>query len=112
VSLQPAPASAAETPASTPPARGGRGGGAPQLLDVPTLAKAFPNLDAKANAQIRMLWIVCGTADGLIGQNRQLKEWLRSKNVKFTELEVPDMAHVWPLWRQNVADLAPKLFRK
>ena len=28
-----------------------------------------------------MLWIVCGTADGLIGVNRQFKDWLRSKNV-------------------------------
>ena len=88
----------------------GRGGG-PQLLEPATFAKAFPKLDAKANAQIRLLWIVCGTADGLIGQNRQLKEWLKTKGVQFTEQEVPDMGHVWPLWRQNLTDLASRLFQ-
>ncbi len=58
-----------------------------------------------------MLWIVCGTADGLIGVNRQFKDWLNSKDVQFTEQEVPDMGHVWPLWRQNLTDMAPRLFQ-
>jgi enterochelin esterase family protein len=110
----PAPSSAAVAdPANAAPAgRGGRGG-APtiQTMDIAAFPKMFPTLDAKANAQIRMLWIVCGTADGLIGVNRQFKDWLKSKNVQFTEQEVPDMAHVWPLWRQNVADMAPRLFQ-
>ena len=111
--MVPAPQAAA-SPAE---AASGRGGGreaarAPQMLDPGTFAKAFPKLDAKANSQIRLLWIVCGTADGLIGQNRQVKEWLKSKGVQFTEQEVPDMGHVWPLWRQNLADLAPRLFQK
>jgi enterochelin esterase-like enzyme len=70
-----------------------------------------PRHNAKANGQIRMLWIVCGTADGLIAQNRQFKDWLKSKGVSFTEQEVPDMAHVWPLWRQNLTDMVPRLFQ-
>jgi enterochelin esterase family protein len=102
------PAGAA--PAAAPTGRGGRGG-APAVLDASTFPKAFPNLDAKANAQLRMLWIVCGTSDGLIGVNRQFKDWLKTKGVQFTEQEVPDMAHVWPLWRQNLTDMAPRLFQ-
>jgi enterochelin esterase family protein len=90
---------------------GGRGAAAVQVMDEAAFAKNFPTLDAKANSQIRMLWIVCGTADGLIGVNRQFKGWLKTKNVNFTEQEVPDMAHVWPLWRQNLTDLAQKLFQ-
>ena len=93
------------------PAAGGGRGAAPQPMDTAVFAKTFPTLDAKANSQIRMLWIVCGTADGLIGVNRQFKDWLRTKNVQFTEQEVPDMAHVWPLWRQNLTDMAPRLFQ-
>ncbi len=90
----------------------GRGrGGPPPAIDASAFAKAFPTLDEKANARIRMLWIVCGTADGLIGANRQFKDWLRSKNVQFTEQEVPDVGHVWPLWRQNLSDMAPRLFQ-
>jgi enterochelin esterase-like enzyme len=103
------PASAA--PPATPGAGRGRGTGTPQTIDTAVFAKTFPALDAKANSQIRLLWIVCGTADGLIGVNRQFKDWLKSKNVQFTEQEVPDIGHVWPLWRQNVTDLAPRLFQ-
>ena len=71
----------------------------------------FPNLDAKANSQIKLLWIACGTSDGLIGVNRQFKAYLDSKGVNATFKEIPDMGHVWPLWRQNLADFAPLLFR-
>ena len=81
------------------------------MMDESVFAKTFPALDAKANSRLRMLWIVCGTSDGLIGVNRQFKSWLKSKGVEFTEQEVPDMGHVWPLWRQNLTDMVPRLFR-
>jgi enterochelin esterase-like enzyme len=102
------PAAASAAPPAGP---GGGGRGAPQPMDPAVFAKTFPTLDAKANSQIRMLWIVCGTDDGLIGVNRQFKDWLKSKDVQFTEQEVPGMAHVWPLWRQNLSDMAPRLFQ-
>lgn len=78
---------------------------APAIID-----NNFGTLTAKINPQVKLLWIVCGTADSLIGVNRQFKDWLTAKNIKFTQQEVPDMAHVWPLWRQNLTDLAPMLF--
>lgn len=56
-------------------------------------------------------WMEGGTADRLIGANRQFKDWLRTKGVAFTEQEVPDVGHVWPLWRENVADMLPRLFQ-
>jgi len=105
------PAAAATIPAASGEGRGAGRGAAPAAMDPAVFAKTFPALDAKANPQIRMLWIVCGTADGLIGVNRQFKDWLRSQGVQFTEQEVPDMAHVWPLWRQNVTDMVPRLFQ-
>ncbi len=105
---------AAPTPGA-PSAAGGRGGAGGgrggQTVDTATIDKTFPSLDAKANSQIRMLWIVCGADDGLLGVNHSFEEWLKSKNVKFTSLEVPGMAHVWPLWRQNLTDMAPMLFQ-
>jgi len=95
------------------PAGAGRGAQAAQPpIDPALFAKTFPALSARDNARIRMLWIVCGTADGLIGQNREFKAWLTSTGVNFTELEVPDAGHVWPLWRQNVVDMLPRLFRR
>ena len=47
----------------------------------------------------------------LIGVNRQFKEWLDSKGIPLSYHEIPDFAHVWPLWRQNLTDLAPLLFQ-
>jgi enterochelin esterase family protein len=88
----------------------GRGAGPSSSAAV--FDKTFPSLDAKVNSSMRVLWITCGTADGLIGVNREFKDWLRSKNVRFTEEEVPDMGHVWPLWRRNLVDFAQKAFQK
>jgi len=73
-------------------------------------AKDFPALDAKANQQIRLLWIACGTEDRLIKVNRNLREWLKAKGVEHTDIETPGM-HTWMVWRRNLSEFAPLLFR-
>jgi enterochelin esterase-like enzyme len=103
----PAPAGAAGEPGR---GRGGRGGRGPARMDDADFAKNFPSLSAKTNSQLRLLWIACGLDDGLLSVNRQFKTWLKSKDVQFTDVEVPGFAHVWPLWRRNLAELAPLLF--
>ena len=70
----------------------------------------FPSLDAKANQQLRLLWIACGTEDHLITVNRNLREWLNTKSVQHTDIETPGM-HTWMVWRRNLAEFAPLLFR-
>jgi enterochelin esterase family protein len=70
----------------------------------------FPSLDAQANQQIRSLWIACGTEDRLITVNRNLREWLKSKGIQHTDIETPGM-HTWMVWRRNLAEFAPLLFR-
>jgi enterochelin esterase family protein len=70
----------------------------------------FPSLDVKANEQLHLLWIACGTEDRLITVNRNLREWLKSKGVKVTEIETPGM-HTWMVWRRNLAEFADLLFR-
>src|SRR5258708_3615655 len=72
--------------------------------------KDFPALDAKANQQLHLLWIACGTEDGLIKVNRNLREWLKTKGVKATEIETPG-AHTWMVCRRNLTELAVRLFR-
>jgi len=73
-------------------------------------AATFPALDSKANAQLRLLWIACGTDDALIKTNRQFREWLTSKEVRHTDIEIPG-AHTWMVWRRNLAEFTPLLFR-
>jgi enterochelin esterase family protein len=83
-----------------------------RTIDPAAFDKNFAALDAEANSKIKMLWITCGTADSLIAVNRQFKDWLRSKNVQFTELKTPEVGHVWPYWRQNFTEFATKAFQK
>lgn len=80
-------------------------GGLPEQFDT-----RFPNLDAKANQQLHLLWIACGTDDGLIKINRQFRDWLKTKGINHTDIETAG-AHTWMVWRRNLTDLAPLLFR-
>ena len=80
-------------------------GGLPDPLE-----KDFPALDSRANQQLKALWIACGTEDRLITANRNLREWLKAKGVKHTDIETPGM-HTWMVWRRNLAEFAPLLFR-
>lgn len=73
-------------------------------------AMTYPSLDAKANSQLRLLWIACGTEDRLIEPNRKFREWLTSKDIKHVDIETPGM-HTWMVWRRNLAAVAPLLFQ-
>lgn len=79
-------------------------GGLPDGFD-----KDFPGLDAKANQQLKLLWIACGTEDRLIKMNRDLREWMKTKGIKHADIETPGM-HTWMVWRRNLAEFAGLLF--
>jgi enterochelin esterase-like enzyme len=72
---------------------------------------AFPALDSKANAQLRLLWIACGTDDRLIEPNRKFREFLKSKEIRFIPIETPG-AHNWMVWRRNLAEFGSLLFQE
>jgi enterochelin esterase-like enzyme len=71
--------------------------------------KDFPSLDAKANQQLHLLWIACGTEDHLITVNRNLRGWLKTKGVNHVDIETPGM-HTWMVWRRNLAEFAQLIF--
>ena len=70
----------------------------------------FPAVNSKVNAQLRLLWIACGTDDHLIEANRKFRDWLKSKGVEFIPIETPG-AHTWMVWRRNLAEFTALLFR-
>ncbi len=70
----------------------------------------FSGLDGSTNAQLHLLWIACGVDDGWISLNRDFNKWLVSKGVKHTYVETPG-EHTWMVWRRNLANFAPLLFR-
>jgi enterochelin esterase-like enzyme len=73
--------------------------------------KTFPKLDASVNEKLRLLWIACGTEDGLIAANRKFVEFLKSKDIQLTRIETPGM-HTWLVWRRNLSEFATLLFQK
>jgi enterochelin esterase family protein len=73
--------------------------------------KTYPGLDSSANSKLRLLWIACGADDRLIEPNRKFIAWLKSKEIQVTPIETPG-AHTWMVWRRNLSEFAPLLFRK
>ena len=72
--------------------------------------KEFPALDSKANEKLHVLWVACGTDDGLIDINRKFRAWLASKNIKHVDIETPGY-HTYMVWRRNLTEFSSLLFR-
>lgn len=75
---------------------------------------SFPGITAQSapgiNARLRLLWIACGTEDGLSAQNQKLIAWLKEKGLQPTAIQTPGR-HVWMVWRDNLTNFAPLLFQ-
>jgi enterochelin esterase-like enzyme len=70
---------------------------------------SLATLDPKT-ANLRLLWIACGTEDTLITPNRKFIAWLKSKNMPVTAIETPGR-HTALVWRDNLIHFAPLLFQ-
>ena len=66
-------------------------------------------LDPKT-ADLKLLWIACGTEDGLIDANRKFIAFLKAKNMPVTQIETPGL-HNSLVWRDNLIHFAPLLFQ-
>ncbi len=62
------------------------------------------------NSQLRLLWIACGQDDGLFAPNKKLHESLAAQGVNHVWHPTPGI-HNFPVWRRNLADFVPLLFR-
>jgi enterochelin esterase family protein len=71
---------------------------------------AFPGLGPDTKPPLRLLWIACGNEDFLTAANHKFQDWLKAKGVAHTPVWTPG-GHTWRVWRRNLAELAPLLFR-
>ena len=62
------------------------------------------------NGRLRLLWIACGTEDGLFDGNQKFIAWLKEKGLQPTAIQTPGM-HVWMVWSDNLSQFAPLLFK-
>jgi enterochelin esterase-like enzyme len=74
----------------------------------------FPAVTAQTGAQLqaklRLLWIACGTEDGLFPPNQKLIAWLKDQGMQPVAIATPGM-HTWMVWRDNLSNFAPLLFQ-
>ena len=75
------------------------------------LAAALPALGQNANAKLRLLWIACGRDDRLIQWNQKIDQWLTARGVSHVWHPTPGI-HSFTVWRRNLAEFAPLLFRE
>ena len=61
-------------------------------------------------ADLRLLWVACGTEDSLIEPNRKFIEYLKGKNMPVQQIETPGY-HTWMVWRDNLSRFTPLLFK-
>ena len=76
-------------------------------------AKGFEIIVPKYKTQqpLKLFWMSCGTEDSLIAGNRAFGKWAKV-NIKgnVQTRETPGM-HTWMVWRDDLVDFAPLLFR-
>jgi enterochelin esterase family protein len=75
----------------------------------------FPGITAQTGpqlqARLKLLWIACGTEDGLNTPNQAFLAWLRANGMTPTAIHTPGM-HAWTVWRDNLSHFAPLLFQE
>jgi enterochelin esterase-like enzyme len=77
-------------------------------------AASFPGLVSQTpeqlNSKLKLIWVACGTEDGLFPNNQNFVAWLKEKGLRPSFNPTPGR-HVWMLWRENLSALAPLLFQ-
>jgi enterochelin esterase family protein len=77
---------------------------------APVFPGIAPKNAAQMNNELRVLWIACGTEDGLFPPNQHLIAWLQQQGLRPAAIQTPGR-HVWMVWRNNFSHFAPLLFQ-
>jgi len=85
------------------------------ILGLSSAAQGIPANPALANlnpkdANLRLLWVSCGTEDSLSEPNHNLADWLKSKGMTVDYVQTPGV-HSWIVWQDNLIHFAPLLFQ-
>ena len=85
------------------------------VIGLSSAAQGLPTNPALADlnpkvANLRLLWISCGTEDSLSEPNHRLADWLKSKGMTVDYVQTPGV-HSWIVWQDNLAHFAPLLFQ-
>lgn len=77
---------------------------------TPNPEDSIKGLSADKAKELKILWMVCGRQDNLIGFQRGFSDWLKKKGMN-VETKETEGGHVWQLWRRNLAEFTQRLFK-
>jgi enterochelin esterase family protein len=85
------------------------------VIGLSSAAQGIPTDPALANlnpkdANLRLLWVSCGTEDSLSEPNHKLVDWLKSRGMTVDYVQTPGV-HSWIVWQDNLIHFAPLLFQ-
>ncbi len=80
-----------------------------QFLDMTGVLPGGPE-GAASLRSLRLVWLSCGRQDFLFQANKDFADVLRKAGVDLTYRET-EGAHVWSVWRHNLHDTLPLLFK-
>ena len=74
-------------------------------------AQLIPDID-KVKKENKLLWMVCGGADGLMNNSAQLKAFCDEKGIPCTLINYPDEGHNFVVWKYGLYSFAQLIFKK
>jgi enterochelin esterase-like enzyme len=86
------------------------GPGRNERLNIEAVDKLFPKVNGKS-AAFRLFYVTAGLDDFVLESGRDFLDWLKSRDIRYVNVETPGYAHVWPFWRVALMDLVPRLFQ-
>ena len=66
---------------------------------------------AKTKAENKLLWMVCGSRDGLMGNSSRLKAFCDENSIPCTLVEYPDGEHNFVVWKYGLYKFAQLIFK-
>ena len=73
-------------------------------------AQLIPDVE-KVKKENKLLWMVCGGADGLINNSAQLKAFCDENGIPCTFINYPDQGHNFVVWKYGLYSFAQLIFK-
>ena len=72
-------------------------------------AQLIPDVE-KVKKENKLLWMVCGGADGLLFNSTQLKAFCDEKGIPCTLIKYPEGRHDFVVWKYGLYNFAQLIF--
>ena len=85
-------------------------GGFSSAPNTQRAAQLIPDVE-KVKKENKLLWMVCGSRDGLIGNSTQLKAFCDENGIPCTLIQYPDGEHNFVVWKYGLYKFAQLIFK-